>query len=347
MTGGVARSVLAAFAALVLAGCAPGGAPAGTPGTGDRSSPPATPDAPRRTQIVTVPAPSLAGNLLGEPTERKVLVTFPASYFSGDQRYPVVYFLEGYQDSTGAFLTVAADLDKQMAASGAREFIIVEADGINSLGGNFYANSPVGGNMADFIAKDLVSYVDANLRTVPHTAARGIAGFSMGGGGTVNLALSRPDVFGSAYALSPGLLDPHGGLAAMLADNGSWPAYAAAFAPDTSATASPFAHLLDPAIPLRKQDPAVVAAYEGGFGNLAAKVDAYLAGSGRLTSLRLSYGRSDQYTWIPAGTKYLDRLLSAQGVDHSLRTFDGGHSIDDAFYQGDFVDFRSRQLSAS
>lgn len=133
----------------------------------------------------------------------------------------------------------------------------------------------------------------------------------------------------------------------MLVDNGAWPAYAAAFAPDPSASAKPYAHLLDPTVPLTKQDPAVVAAYESGFGNLAAKVDAYLAGSARLSTIRLSYGTSDTYTWIPAGTAYLNRLLAAKGVDHSLRTFEGGHSIDEAFYRGDFVHFFSGQFAAS
>jgi len=338
------RAVVTATAALALAGCSPG---ATTPTAGPVSSP-ATETSPteaKRTQLVTVPAPSLEGNLLGEPAERQVLVTLPPSYFEGEDRYPVVYFLAGYQESTGKFLFNADSIDEQMQS--AQEFIIVEADGSNALGGNFYANSPVGGNMADFIAEDLVAHVDATFRTVPETAARGLAGFSMGGSGTVNLALARPDVFGSAYALSPGLLEPDGGLEAMLADNGPWPAYAAAFAPDPSASESPFAHLLDPSIPLADQDPAVVAGYESGYGNLESKVDAYLAGTGRLAALRLSYGEADAYNWIPAGTAYLDELLTAKGVDHSLRTFDGGHSIDDVFYDSDFVTFFSEQFAGA
>jgi len=343
--GNLAKTIVAATAALALAGCSPGVTPTAAPPPSEDPTATATAsESPRRTQLITVAAPSLEGNLLGEPAEREALVTLPPSYFAGDERYPVVYFLEGYQESTGTFVFNADTIDQQMTA--AQEFIIVEADGTNVLGGNFYANSPVGGNMADFIAEDLVAYVDATFRTVPEPGARGLAGFSMGGSGTVNLGLARPDVFGSAYALSPGLLHPDGGLEAMLDDNGAWPAYAAAFAPDPSATESPFAHLLDPSAPLADQDPAVVAAYQSGFGNLEAKVDAYLAGAGRLATIRLSYGEADSYDWIPTGTAYFDELLTAKGVDHSLRTFDGGHSVDQVFYDSDFVTFFSGQFSA-
>lgn len=322
---------------LVAAGCTSGG----TPSTSTPSQT-AVLDPAEAVEVVEVPAPSLAGNLVGDPTVREVLVVLPPSYGEGDQRYPVVYFLDGYSERIGSFRSRAEDLGAQMRSDGNTEFIVVEADGESALGGNFYANSPVGGNAADFVAEDLVQFVDSTYRTVADRSARGIAGFSMGGSGAVNLGLARPDVFGAVYAQSPGLLRPQDGLAEMLSDNGSWVAYAATFAPDPTAT--PLAHLLDPAVPLEDQDPAVVVAYESGFGNLDAKVAAYLAGTDRLSEIRLAYGTADSYTWIPEGTEHFAGLLEKRGVPHSLRVFEGGHTVDDAFFDGDFVDFFAAQL---
>jgi S-formylglutathione hydrolase FrmB len=44
--------------------------------------------------------------------------------------------------------------------------------------------------------------VDKNYRTIPTRDARGLAGHSMGGYGTVRIAMKRPDVFSAIYALS-------------------------------------------------------------------------------------------------------------------------------------------------
>jgi hypothetical protein len=58
----------------------------------------------------------------------------------------------------------------------------------------------------------------------------------------------------------------------------------------------------------------------------------------------MSYGKSDQYTWIPEGARNLDRLLADKDVEQSLRTFDGGHPIY-AFSQADFVHFVSGRFA--
>lgn len=44
-------------------------------------------------------APSLAGDLVGDPAEIDVAVQLAASYPTSDVRYPVVYFLHGYDES--------------------------------------------------------------------------------------------------------------------------------------------------------------------------------------------------------------------------------------------------------
>ena len=62
---------------------------------------PATPtEAFRSMNTIKIDAPSLANNLVGEPTERTINVYLPPSYASSEKRYPVVYYLPGYGDSS-------------------------------------------------------------------------------------------------------------------------------------------------------------------------------------------------------------------------------------------------------
>ena len=78
------------------------------------------------------------------------------------------------------------------------------------LGGSFYTNSPATGNWENFVVKDVVTYIDSRYRTILRPKARGIAGHSMGGYGALSLAMRYPDLFGCAYAMSPGLFAENG-----------------------------------------------------------------------------------------------------------------------------------------
>ena len=59
----------------------------------------------------------------------------------------------------------------------------------------------------DYIARDLVAFVDGRYRTLADRAHRGIAGLSMGGYGALSLALRYPDVFGAGASHS-GVVSP-------------------------------------------------------------------------------------------------------------------------------------------
>ena len=59
----------------------------------------------------------------------------------------------------------------------------------------------------EYIARDLVAFIDSRYRTRADAPHRGIAGLSMGGYGAVSLALRYPDVF-SAAASHSGVLAP-------------------------------------------------------------------------------------------------------------------------------------------
>jgi len=74
--------------------------------------------------------------------------------------------------------------------------------------GSFYINSPFSGNYKDFIARDVLEYIDTSYRTIPDNKHRAILGGSMGGAGALRICLSYPEKFIAAAALSPGNLRP-------------------------------------------------------------------------------------------------------------------------------------------
>lgn len=158
---------------------------------------------------ITVPGPSLEGNLQGNPSERTVFVYLPQGYETSSKRYPVVYFLHGYAVTADVYvndvLKVPEAVDAAMA-NGAREAIIVMPDAFTRFGGSFYSNSPVIGDWESFIAKDLVGYIDANYRSIATREGRGLSGHSMGGYGTLRIGMKYPEVFNALYAMSAGAL---------------------------------------------------------------------------------------------------------------------------------------------
>lgn len=160
-------------------------------------------------QQITVPGPSLEGNLQGNPSDRTVFVYLPPGYDQGGKRYPVVYFLHGYAVTADVYVNDVLKLPESVDAAmakGAREAIIVIPDAFTRFGGSFYSNSPVIGNWERFVARDLVDYIDANYRTIARREGRGLSGHSMGGYGTLRVGMTYAGVFNALYAMSAGAL---------------------------------------------------------------------------------------------------------------------------------------------
>ena len=159
---------------------------------------------------VEVQSPAIEGNLEGNSANRKVLVVTPPGYDENpNKRYPVVYFLHGYwapveAQQQGFRLHEAV----QAAAEAGNELIMVMPDGFSKLRGGFYSSSPTVGDYESFVVDDLVQWIDANYRTIPERASRGLAGHSMGGYGTARVAMKHPEVFSSIYMMSACCLDP-------------------------------------------------------------------------------------------------------------------------------------------
>jgi S-formylglutathione hydrolase FrmB len=160
-----------------------------------------------KVERVTVHGKSLEGNLEGDSPDRQVTVYLPPSY-EADQarRYPVVYLLHGYGGRDDTFTTRLAQLattaDRLSGSQGFSEPIVVTPDAFTLHKGSMYSSSPTTGDWEKFIAEDLVAFMDGKYRTYAGRMSRGIAGHSMGGYGALRIAMKRPDVFSSVYAMS-------------------------------------------------------------------------------------------------------------------------------------------------
>jgi enterochelin esterase-like enzyme len=295
------------------------------------------------TETRSITSTAFAGSKTGESTTQNILVYLPPSYNGSTSRYPVVYYLHGFD---GDYTQISSNLpvfDSLMAAGTVSEFIIIGVNGNNTLGGSFYVNSLATGNWEDYLVNEVVSFIDTNYRTKTAAASRGIAGYSMGGFGSINLALKHPDVFGVVYALAPGLFDD--------TKNGVWTAfhlwsprilnaYGAAFSPIATA---PYYQIPDfSGIP---PDPQIVQNWKNGFGEIPAKIAAYLAKPQRLTGIRINYNTGDINTWIPDGCLYFSAQLTASGITHDIQSYPGGHGENrDTIYHDSMAPFFSSKL---
>lgn len=284
---------------------------------------------------------SLKNNMIKEETDRDLYVYLPPSYYTSNKRYPVVYFLDGFQDSPNLITGYSDSFDALMKGNKNNEFIVVEPDAYNKLQGSFYTNSPVTGNWEDYIVKDVVKYVDKKYRTIPKASSRGIAGFSMGGYGALTLSLKHPDIYSAAYIMSPGAFDKNGLKNAMSTwDTTFLTAYGAAFSPNVKGE-YPYANI--PKFDSTPADNKIVKDWESGFGNLDTKIKNYKKLKNHLTAIKLVCGTSDSYGWIMDGTKYFSNLLKRAGIKHEYETFDGSHEISSDF-DGKFVKFFAKNL---
>jgi S-formylglutathione hydrolase FrmB len=300
----------------------------------------------------TIDSPALKGNLVGDPTRRPLAVYLPPSYSDPvKRRYPAVYLLHGYQGSHKQWMAGGKEwnirdaMDKLIRAGKVREMILVMPDARNRYGGSFYTNSVATGNWEDYIAQDLVAFVDGAYRTLPAAASRGIAGHSMGGYGALKLAMKHPDRFGAAYGLSSACLGWAGDLsltspawAGTLSFTGldelkpdekrylsqAYMALAAAWSPNP-ANRPFFADL-----PVARRD--------GGFERVAAvearwsanmplaMADQYRSNLRRLRGIAFDVGRRDQFTHIPATNRAFAAALKRNGIEHAFEEYDGDHN---------------------
>ncbi len=145
-------------------------------------------------------------NEFGEPTTRALSVYLPPGYDADTSvHYPVIYYLHGFLNDHTLTPEMVDVLDYAVEVEKIPPFILAVSDNRTRIDGSFYSNSAFG-NWEDFLAYDLVEYMDSHYRTLPDRLSRGITGHSMGGYGAIKLAMRHPDIFSSVYGMSPGAL---------------------------------------------------------------------------------------------------------------------------------------------
>jgi S-formylglutathione hydrolase FrmB len=156
----------------------------------------------------------LEGNLEGDAVDRDVIVFLPPGYAKDKhRRYPVVYALHGYSIGAEQWtheIHVPQTIEGAFA-EGAHEMIVVLPDSKTIYNGSMYSSSATTGDFENFIAHDVVSYIDAHYRTLPNRLSRGLVGHSMGGYGASRIGMKHSDVFGALYIMSPCCMSPMAG----------------------------------------------------------------------------------------------------------------------------------------
>ncbi|MCC6522869.1 MAG: hypothetical protein IT373_09430 [Polyangiaceae bacterium] len=133
---------------------------------------------------------------LGE--ERGYAVYLPPGYAASTRRLPVLYLLHGALDWERTWLekgALATTLDRLRSTGAIGELIVVmPADN----GGLFHGDTRV----ADYLARDLVGHVDAELRTLASPRHRALDGLSTGGFTSVLVGAWRTDTWRSIGSMS-------------------------------------------------------------------------------------------------------------------------------------------------
>lgn len=132
-------------------------------------------------------------------TTRTLLVYTPPGFKAdGKTKYPVLYLIHGGSDTEETWTKVGhANLiaDNLIAQKKATPMIIVMP----------YGNvrpKP----MADFtqdVIKDIIPFIEANYPVVKESKGRAVAGFSVGGGQTLNIGLTNTDKFAYICSYAP------------------------------------------------------------------------------------------------------------------------------------------------
>jgi enterochelin esterase family protein len=140
---------------------------------------------------------------------RRMHVYTPPGYTQGSARYPVFYLLHGSSDSDASWSTVGRAgfiLDNLIADKKARPMIVVMPAGHTTPLGQRGPNSS--DEFAKDFSGDLMPYVERNYRVMADRGSRAIAGLSMGGSQTLNIAFAHLDQFAYIGVYSSGLGGP-------------------------------------------------------------------------------------------------------------------------------------------
>jgi enterochelin esterase-like enzyme len=151
---------------------------------------------------------------------RRMHVYTPPGYEVGSQKYPIFYLLHGAGDSDESWTSVGRAgfiIDNLIAANKAKPMVIVMPAGHTAP---FDFSRPPSGaprtpNFNDDFVKDFVNdimpYAETHYRVLRDRHNRAIAGLSMGGAHTLNIAIPHIDEFAYIGVFSSGIFGIVGG----------------------------------------------------------------------------------------------------------------------------------------
>lgn len=295
-------------------------------------------------QRIKLHGKGLEGNLSGDSADRYVTIYLPAGYKNNPKkRYPVIYFLHGYTDDDAKFfgfsrhwMNMVPVLDSVFGTGKAREMIVVTPNAYTRFQGSMYSNSITTGNWEDYVAKELVTYMDSHYRTIATAAGRGLCGHSMGGYGALRIGEKYPSVFSSVYLLSPCCLNsgpPITTISRQLlradsirtiedfqkADFGIKALFASAAAWSPNPNNPPF--YLD--LPVKNGEVQRNIEMKWVANRPLNSLDQYISNLKELKAIGFDAGTRDQ--GIAASIRTLDEELNKYGVKHSFEIYEGDH----------------------
>ena len=345
-SSGVITMILAASLAPHLAAQVQTDVPAAVPGA-----------KPVAVEHIKIHGTALEGNLEGDAVDRDVFVFLPPSYArEKHRRYPVVYALHGYSIGAEQWtheIHVPQTIEGAVA-QGAKEMIVVLPDSKTVHNGSMYSSSATTGDFENFIAHDVVAYIDAHYRTIADRSSRGLVGHSMGGYGASRIGMKHADVFGSLYIMSPCCLSPRGGpvnpeLAKTLeavktpADSAGLPIFAraqlasaAAWSPDPK---NPPLYL---DLPTKDGQPQPDVMAKWAANAPLAFIDQYIGNLRRYRAIAIDVGDQDG---LRVDTAKLHDVLDKYGIANSFEVYQGTHTskVADRF-QNHVLPFFSKNL---
>ena len=147
---------------------------------------------------------------------RRMHVYTPPGYEANQEKYPIFYLLHGAMDNDDAWTSVGRAgfiLDNLIAAGKAKPMVIAMPAGhtnaSNSMGGLMRGRSAGGAQPRDEFFEDFVNdvmpYIEKNYRIITDRPHRAIAGLSMGGAQTLNVAFAHLDKFAYIGIFSSGI----------------------------------------------------------------------------------------------------------------------------------------------
>jgi enterochelin esterase-like enzyme len=268
----------------------------------------------------------------------------------------VVYALHGYSIGAQQWsqeIHVPQTIEGAIAR-GAQDMIVVLPDSKTRHNGSIYSSSVTTGDFENYVAQDVVAYMDSHYRTIADRNSRGLVGHSMGGYGAARIGMKHDDVFSAVYIMSPGLLS-----ARTAGEPGDLEAVAGAMTSPAESEGQPFfvrAQLAVAAawspnpenpplyldLPYKNGEvqPDVIAKWAANAP--LAFVDQYIANLKRYTAIAMDVGDEDGGRFD--ATKLHD-ILESNGVEHDYEIYQGTHTSHVAVrFQNHVLPFFSEHL---